>query len=264
MINFIVPVKSKKVASDWPRFCALFERTLSSICNQTNDNYMVTVVCHEIPEVKFKSDKVHFVQVEFDAPKLTSGDVEKNRALREGDKANKIKKGLEYSTQFDPKYIMVVDSDDCISNKIAAFIHTEDGSVPGWYVDKGYNYKEGSKYILLKKRTFNHLCGSCIIIKPELFEQLFATEPFLHYSHEKTVLSNNSKLVPLPFAGAIYSMANGENIFMSSGHAKGVIKRYVFNVGKYFQLLEKVYKYRVRIINKKFERSFGFYKIQSI
>lgn len=213
MVTFIVPVKSKKVTGDWPHFLKLVNRTLKSICNQTNENYKVIVVCHELPEVEYKNDKIHYVQVNFAPPVLKKRDFDEDNSFKELDKINKIKEGLSYAAQFNPEYTMVVDSDDCISNEIVDYA-LKNTSQPGWYVNKGYYYKEGSQYIFYKRKTFNFMCGTCVIVKPELINEFFEETPWLHFAHEKINLSNNITLAPLPFAGAVYSIANGENHFM--------------------------------------------------
>ncbi len=264
MLTFIVPVKSEKLASDWSAFCKLFERSLKSICNQKNDDFKVVVVCHEIPKIAFESDKVTYIQVDFAPPQLVENDWDKNRALKEGDKAKKIQEGMAHAKQSHPDYVMVVDSDDCVSNRIVSFVAEQDQNSPGWYVKMGYYYKEGAKYIFLNKHTFNNLCGSCIIIRPDLFHHLFRTEPWLYYFHERTELPDESKtkLRPLPFAAALYSMANGENHFMSVHHAKKLIKKPKLIGEKFFRTFyKKLAKYRIRFMTKSFRKSFNFYNV---
>ena len=264
MLTFIVPVKSKKLAADWSAFCKLFERSLRSICNQKNRNFKVIVVCHEIPKIDFESDKVTYVQVDFKPPTLVKDDWDKNRALKEGDKAKKIQKGMEHARQSHPEYVMVVDSDDCVSNKIVSFVAEQNQNAPGWFVKKGYYYREGAPYVFLNKHTFNNLCGSCIIIRSDLFHYLFRTEPWLYYFHERTELPDeaNTQLTPLPFAAALYSMANGENHFMSVQHAKKLVKQPKVVTGAFFRtFFKKLAKYRIRFLTKNFKESFNFYHV---
>ncbi len=261
MLTFIVPVKSELLASDWLAFSKLFERTLKSICNQINDNFKVIVVCHELPQVIFTSDKIEYVQVPFEPPTLVADDGDINRALKEGDKANKILVGFERAKKYKPDYIMVVDADDCISNTIVSFVAQQENNVPGWYIDKGYYYKEGAKYLFLNKKTFNDLCGSCIIIRTDLFLQLITHDPWLYYYHELKELPNGIALKPLPFAGALYSMANGENHLMSLQHALNRIKKPKIGGQFFLSLYHKLLKYSVRPITKKFKRSFNFYNV---
>jgi hypothetical protein len=263
MICFIVPVKSKIVSNDWPYFSKLVERTMRSLCNQDSLNFEIILVCHEAPEIDFFNEKIHKVHVDFDPPQLKQEESrEDGRMKKEIDKAKKIKFGEAYANKFNPDFLMVVDSDDLISNQIVSFVEQQPENSPGWYIEKGYNYKEGSSYVFYKNRTFNHLCGSTVIIRKDLLNELFITNPWLFYVHETTELSNGEKLMPIPFPGAIYSIANGENHFMSPGYAGKVIKRYIFDIRKYLQLFEKISKYRIRFINKKFRKTFNFYQLK--
>ena len=261
MLTFVVPVKSAQLASDWPAFCTLFERTLRSICNQENQNYRVIVVCHELPNISYENDKVDYIEVPFAVPVLESGNWGKNRELKEGDKANKILVGYEEAVKYKTDYIMVVDADDCISNKISGFVDERNGNVVGWYINKGYYYKEGAGYLFLNRKTFNNLCGSCIIIRADLFTQLIVDDPWLYYYHELKVLPNGNLLNPLPFIGALYSMANGENHFMSAEHAIKLIKKPKIDMSFFKVQYNKIAKYRIRFITNKFKKNFGFYKI---
>lgn len=262
MIVFIVPVKSKKVSGNWESFIKLFERSLKSICNQTSQDYKVVVSCHEIPEIEFKSDKVNYHVVSFPVPELKGKDDEIQRRLKEGDKANKILEGLEIAKQYGASHYMVVDSDDCINNKIAEFVKNDTTDSPGWYIKKGYYYQEGKPYAFLNKSNFNKFCGSCIIIKSELVEYLFSREPFLYYEHNTMTLKNGEHLKVLPFAGAMYSMANGENHYMSIGKAKSIAKKPSFFKFSFFKsIFSKLKKYSPKFITGRFKKSFNFYHV---
>lgn len=264
MFAFIVPIKSSKLASDWTAFSNLVERTLKSICNQNNDNFKVIVACHEMPDISYENDKIKFIQVPFAPPQLVENDWDKNRELKEGDKANKILVAYEQAKTYNPEYIMVVDADDCISNSIVSFVSKQEDGLPGWFVEKGYYYKEGTSYLFLNKKTFNNLCGTCIIIRTDLFPQIITTEPWLYYYHELKQLPNKTHLHPLPFPAALYSMANGENHFMSNDHAVKLLKN-KNSKKSYKDLITNLYnkfkKYSVRPITPKFKRTFGFYNV---
>ena len=218
MMAFVVPVKSETVSSDWTYFSSLVNRAINSICNQSNTNFKVIVVCHEIPETDFNDDsRVEFIQVDFAAPilKNNAGD----RWLKEADKGKKIKFASEHATTLGVKYIMTVDSDDCISNKICAFVSKNgNDSISGWYVKKGYLYPEGKSYVYLNLKNFNMVCGSCIIIKPELIDLMFGENFF--FKHGRTNFENGLSLLPLPFTGGLYSMVNGTNIALDNKEMK--------------------------------------------
>ena len=262
MFTFIVPVKSAQVSSDWEAFSRLFERTLRSICNQKNGNFRVVVACQEIPNIQFEDERVEFLVVDFPPPTLVKDDWEQNRQLKEGDKANKILVAYKKAIEYNPKYIMVVDADDLISNKIVDFALKSEGDVPGWYIKKGYYHKEGTKYLFLNRKAFNKFCGSCIIIRQDLFPELVLQEPFLYYDHFTMKLPGSGiNLIPLPFPGALYSMDNGENHFMSMDRAKYIVTKQMVRWNIVKGLWSKATKYSLRFITTNFKKSFGYYPL---
>ncbi|APA66414.1 hypothetical protein YQ22_14870 [Maribacter sp. 1_2014MBL_MicDiv] len=264
MICFLVPVKSKKLSSDWDKFSELVERSLKSINGQKDKDFQIVVACHELPTTKFEHPKVHYVQVEFDVPTLTNEDWEKDRQLKEGDKARKIQVAHKYATDnFNVDYFMVVDSDDCIHNGISKYVNSMiKNNEPGWYVNKGYFYTEGSKLAWMIRSNFNVRCGTCIIIRNDLFEQIIVKDPYLYYFHEKIELENNLKLKPYPKAAALYSMANGENHYMSQSKMMNLVNQTKFFTMDHIKsVYSKLSRYRPRRIGSSFKKSFNFYHI---
>lgn len=137
MLVFVVPVKSKTVTSDWSSFSKLVNRCINSICNQTNFNFKIIVSCHEIPETNFNDDsRVEFLNVDFPPPIMKNNHKDNLQAKR-ADKSKKVKFAADYAMKLGAQYIMTVDSDDCISNKICDFVFKNAAdSILGWYVKK--------------------------------------------------------------------------------------------------------------------------------
>lgn len=264
MLTFIVPVKSKKVTKSWEYFSKLFRRTLSSICNQTSQEFRVVVVCHEKPDTNFSHPKVEFIYVDFDAPNLAEAPPEKHNGMREEDKSKKILKGLEYIKKYHQDYVMVADADDYISNKIVAYVEENKAKgYAGWYFDKGYLYREGDKFISLNKRNFNSLCGTCIIVKPHLLTHIFKKMPHLLYVHHTIKLTDEAILRPFPSAGAIYNMANGENHFMSITMIKTLNSGALFSLVTLKSVIRKLKKYRIYPLHRTIKNEFGMYEIEN-
>lgn len=264
MICFLVPVKSKKLSSDWDKFSALVKRSLQSINGQKDKDFQIVVACHELPTNKFEHPQVHYMQVNFDIPQLSNEDWEEDRQLKEGDKARKIQSAYDYAIEkFDIDYFMVVDSDDCIHNGISKYVNSRiKDNTPGWYVDKGYFYTEGSKLAWMIRSNFNVRCGTCIIIKKDFFKQVILEEPFLYYFHEKVALEDNLSLKPFPKAAAIYSMANGENHYMSQSKMMNLVNQTKYFTKAHLQsVFSKVTRYRPRYIGNRFKRTFNFYPL---
>ena len=262
MITFIIPVKSEKVSGSWSQFSKLFERTLKSVTSQISQNFNVIVVCHEKPEIRFEHPNVEYLYVDFEVPQLKTAPKEKHDGMKEEDKSKKILAGVECAKKYNSDYLMVVDADDCISNKIVSFVEENSSKdTIGWYINKGYFYREGDKLISLNKENFNTLCGTCIIIQPSYIEAVFQQKPHLLYVHQTTGFSDGSKLLKLPFAGAIYSMANGENHYMSGGQMKNLSTGSIFRLETIKGIFRKLRKYSFRTLNRKIREEFGIYPL---
>lgn len=260
---FIVPVKSAVISASWPRFSKLFERCIKSVCQQTDQDFKVVVVCHEKPDTTFQHPNLYYHQVDF-APPLpeTETGFKLIHEAKEADKAKKIIAGLEFARQFNQPYAMVVDADDCINNQITAFVKKQPAEA-GWYFNSGYIYKEGSRFIFKKTKDFNSLCGTCIIVKTSYLRDIIS--PDLYFRHRSKKLDNGAQLKPLPFAGAIYTINNGENHFMNQSTVKhlntGAHIPKTSPLNKAIRLIKKVMKYRVWFLSGGFKQKFGVYPI---
>lgn len=263
MITFIVPVKSKKVSSDWPRFCKLFQRTVKSICGQTDKNFRLVAVCHEVPEIDFNHKNLVFLEVEFNPPIPKAFESEETfNKRREVDKGEKIMAGVAYAKKnFDTDYVMMVDSDDCISNRIASFVNGNDQDSPGWYLKFGYIHLDGKKF-LASTSKFSYLCGSSIIVKPDLIHYFFGTNPDLYFDHQLKTLDKGTNLSELPFFGGIYSMANGDNHYMSLQKAKNLNNPFGrLSRSELKRMYRKLRAYRFHFITRRIRDEFNFYQV---
>ena len=264
MVTFIIPVKSAQVSGSWSGFSKLVERTLKSVTNQTSQDFKVVVVCHEKPEINFTHPNIEYIQVDFGVPQLKDAPKEKHDGMKEEDKSNKILAGVAHAEQYNSDYFMVVDADDCISNKLVAYIEENaDKDEVGWYINKGYFYREGDKIISLNRENFNTLCGTCLIVKPEYFKGIFQHNPHLLYVHQTTEFDGGHKLKRLPFPGAVYSMANGENHYMSGGQMKNLGTKNLFSLETIKGIFRKLRKYRIKTLNNRIIGEFGIYPVGS-
>lgn len=253
MLVFIIPVKSKQVSYSWKCLSQLFERCLKSVCSQTSSDFKVVVTCHEKPETNFFHPNLHYLQVDFAPPSLSSPDYGQVKGSGDVDKAKKILAALTYIKQFNPDHVMVVDADDCVNQDIAEFVN-QNVSCNGWYLKQGYLYEEGKNFIYLNTKNFYQSCGSSIIIKYELCSVLFIGN---YYNHHNFILKDNVTLQKLPFVGAVYIIKHGENQFMTPQQAQQL----ALKENKLVFLLRKLLKYRPILLTKYFARKFGLYQI---
>lgn len=269
MLVFVVPVKSAKLSRDWSLASRLFERCLRAICGQTSPNFRAVIVCNERPDVSFHHPNVHYVDVLFPPPQPdpeephTSGyEYSRSKFIerQNADKARKIRTGLEYAERFAPKHSMVVDADDCVSRRLAEFLDGNPGG-NGWWFKSGYIHTEGSRFVHLNRQNFNVVCGSSVIAAFPHRNALLSNADF--YQH--AFYNPPEGFLPLPFPGAVYSMANGENIYMSAENRNqiyGSLLRRIFSK-RIFSVMWKVVNYRPMLLTQALRDEFGLYKLPS-
>lgn len=221
MIVFIIPVKRKEAATSWAELCKLFERCLRSVCNQTFSEFQVIVVCNEKPIISFEHPKVKYLEVDFPVPESTYN-------ARVDDRAKRVVAGLLAARKYNPSHVMSVDADDCISRNIADFV-SQNPESNGWYVDKGYEYEEGSRKISIRRKDFHKICGTCNIINYQLFNlpdqmmpynKLSGYDRFLggHPLAKGDLAERGTPIQPLPFPGVIFVRDRArESVSMQEG-----------------------------------------------
>ncbi|WP_130837075.1 glycosyltransferase family A protein [Lachnoclostridium sp. Marseille-P6806] len=215
MIYFGVPLRAKAVSRDWGRVSAQFERTLRSVCRQTSPEFKVLVACHDIPEGLRTDPRVEFLRAETPYPASRE-----EMMLDKGWKVSMIARRVR---ELGGGYVMLVDADDLISHRIAAYAAAHPGK-SGFLSASAYLYRDGSD-CCRKIRAPHRVCGSCAIVHyepeelpPELPRDLWDDSP-----REKWVIRRPHRQVPellraqgrplerLPFPSTIYVQDTGDN-----------------------------------------------------
>ncbi|MBD2463989.1 glycosyltransferase family 2 protein [Oscillatoria sp. FACHB-1407] len=236
MLSFVIPLQSPKVSKSWDTVTLLFERTLRSLCSQTSPNFNIVVACHERPEIGFHHPNITYINVDFPVP---AADV---RFEKVRDRMKKHLTALEYALRSHPTHVMKVDADDLVSRHLAAYVD-QHPNANGWYMRQGYLYEEGSQQIYLARNDFYKRCGSCNILRADLArvpEDLhdptldFASYYTKHSTVMKLLAHQGNPLEPLPFAGALYTYAHGENASgnrnkPTTGHVLRRVKTFFVN-----------------------------------
>ncbi|ARV59055.1 hypothetical protein BZZ01_10780 [Nostocales cyanobacterium HT-58-2] len=217
MLVFVIPLKSPQASKSWELVTKLFERCIKSVCNQTSSDYRVIVVCHERPRLEFHHPHITYIQVDF--PPANEPDA---FCIGHTDKGRKILKGLIHAQEFSPSHTMTVDADDCVSKHLAEFVN-QNHNKPGWFISKGFKYQDESNFVYIKRRNFYKICGTSHILSYDLnklpknpeYNRGYGYYRF-YIDHEKvreTLAKDGNVLEPLPFPGAVYIVANGENFY---------------------------------------------------
>lgn len=265
MLVFVVPLKSKKKSKSWQLVSCLLERCLKSICNQTLPNFKVIVVCNERPELNFHHPSVTYLEVNFSIEKKTKSI---NYKGNETDKNRKIYTGLLYAERFNPSYICLVDADDCVSRRLVEFVNKNPQS-NGWFINKGYEYKERSKSVFRRKKNFHLRCGTSHIIRFEALKPLIQCTRFsdidwkflYHQDIVNIMKAKKCVLDELPFEGAIKIVDNGENIVdQESIFLKIISNRPTEKILFYFRkILKKIFS---QPLSQSIRNEFGLYDIE--
>jgi hypothetical protein len=200
--------------------------------------------------------------VEFDPPIINSENYQYRSDLREADKSRKILEALQFHRVADSDFVMVVDSDDLISNQLAEFVSKSKGdSDVGWYARSGFLFWERSNFLLLLRKEFHLRCGTCQIIRPDLLSKQFDTNAGLFFDHKNIEITPGQSLKALPFSGVIYSMANGENMYMSEEQIRTLNKITGKLIGVFQWITRKSVKYFPYFITSRIRKEFGLYRI---
>ncbi len=244
MIAFIVPFRSKISSSNWVYHSALVNRTLTSLCNQVNKNFKVIVVYTDFPENKIENE--HITYLDFPYPLLKANEItdfdsyvkkyyETGYAQNEMDQARRTIFGCRHAIEMGCTYMMSVDADDLVSDKVSAFVQQHADTMPaGWYVNKGYVYLEGANYMYRYPRNLYQFCATAYIIRADLItipdmssKNLIDYNFFSSHAWLKERLRDYKQTIiaPLPFSAVVYilntaSWTNYGSKFKGSGIRK--------------------------------------------
>ena len=250
MLIFIVPLQAPAASRDWRRVSLLARRSLNSLVNQTDSEFRVLLVCNEPPAGFEDHPRIEVVQRDFPLP----GPVHESRMTN---KWLKVRVGLVAARAMVPAHTMVVDADDCVSRRLAEHV-SRHPSENGWYFGTGYMHDEGSRLIYYRPRGFDGVCGTSNIVRVEAGD-LPETEcggrddsAILRGGHtqiRREMDALGRPLAELPFPGAVYNLATGENhtgFSLSGWRSKKV-------------LLQKLFRYRP--LTTRIRREFGLVEL---
>ena len=207
MLYFIVPLRSRKSSIDWNKVVSDFNMTLKSILNQQNPNFKVIVACTDIPDYP-ADERIEIIVVEPD---------NRNTNAQISDKWIKIRAMCLRIHELGGGYIMPVDADDLVSNKISGLV-AQGGSQAGYIAKTGYEYDEKMKKIKISPKFYN-LCGTCAVMYCPVDELPQSNESHINHpilavhTRWKSIFEKkNTPLKPFPFKPVIYKINTGENL----------------------------------------------------
>jgi hypothetical protein len=234
LVTFIIPVRHQDNARDWSLLKANLAQTVASISNQTNGDWRGIIVANEGADLPDLPERFGVERVTFppnDMHELGKASIEDFRDAFRADKGRRVLMGMLRAR--DSRFFMIVDDDDFVSARIVQYV-SENPDANGWMIDRGYIWDHGGK-LLLGHDDFNHLCGTSLIIRsdlyglPERFEHASLDWIKLmlgsHHRITDVLAEHGTPLAALPFRGAVYRVAHG------GSHSKtpSLLVRYFLN-----------------------------------
>ena len=262
LVTFIIPVRHQDNARDWSLLKANLAQTVASISNQTIDNWRGIIVANEGADLPDLPERFSVERVTFppnDMHERVNAGIEDFRDAFRIDKGRRVLMGMLRAR--DSRFFMIVDDDDFVSARIVQYV-SENLDANGWTIDRGYIWDHGGKFFL-GYDDFNHLCGTSLIIRsdlyglPDRFEQ--ASPDWIksmlgsHIRIAEILAGRGTPLTTLPFRGAVYRVAH------SGSHSRtpSLLARYFLSRGalkRPRQLLHNLSK--LRLIGETAKREF--------
>lgn len=221
-LGIVIPLKSKVISRNWDVTVAALVETLNSIVNQTNDNYCVAVVGHDIPaELRQQFPNFEFVTVDWDAPNRELPGFSHRDMLI--DKGLKIVRGFQTLRDQNVDYWFQLDSDDLLRQDFIEQAQAIKGTGGGVVLGGYFVYKEIDRVITTDEMVI--YSGSTFLLAakhvdiPEhtdLVEEDMKCSPWGRYPHmtidQFFTDEVKEEFVSLrePILG--YVLANGDNI----------------------------------------------------
>lgn len=226
MITFIIPLRHPASSKNWQNVVARLTETLTSAANACREgNARCILVANEEATLPPLPSAVDLLRVAIPPPAVSvfrgeADDNERRRAVWL-DKGLKVAAGAIRARAAGSRYVMSVDADDLVSNRIPSFVAQHAGE-PGWYVRTGWLLPVGGRIGALLP-DFHNWCGTYAIVRTDLLplaDRLETMDPEtvrLWFGHHRELIpalaSHESPLAPLPFPGAIYRIGHGDGNF---------------------------------------------------
>lgn len=267
MIGFIVPIKPKRFSTNWQKETRLLERTLGAMLNQTDTGFKIFIPYTDKPEISFEHPAITWIPFEMpfvETKEIVDFESKVKRWMPDPvyvskmfDKGRKIMLACKYAKEAGCNFMMPVDSDDLISNKLAAFVNNSPADSVGWVLRKGFMHLE-SLNILIKKKDIFKVNGSTNIINasyvpdPDFSSRYYYDFNFFEghgYLPLRMQEMYNKQQSDLPFVGVVY-VIHADN----ASHINKILSL------KNFKTFAKIALHG-KLLNKKIIREFNLVKI---
>jgi hypothetical protein len=246
MLVFVVPVRHPASVVHWSAVYDRLSETLASIGQQRSGEWRVVIAANTGTSLPALGPTTSVRWVELPLPVLPDPAIDKE-GLFEGIRQDKGQRVLAALRDIDDQdYVMTVDYDDWISNRIAGYVADNTGG-PGWVLSRGYVY--GGGRVLVGHHRFNEICGSSLVIRRQhlnivagdetVREALVRRRLGSHRFNRQDLAAAGTPLAVLPFPGAVYRVGSSDavtgskDLFRYVGDARMAVRhplRFAHNV----------------------------------
>jgi hypothetical protein len=217
---FGIPLRAKALSDDWDLVCKNLERTLSSLSQQKDKDFIVYIAAHEHPPVNFQNLTVK-VLLATHTPDINKMGGDKGR------KKQMIGASLR-EDGYESVYFMHLDADDLVDPSLVEFVQRDDNK-RGYLLTRGYIYDVMNDRISKSKAFYKH-CGSCAILyfTRDDFplnikdKNCYYSQFGRHKQYKDVALQFGRELQPLKKPMVVYMVNHGENTrkYRGKGQAK--------------------------------------------
>jgi hypothetical protein len=204
---------------------------MASISSQTHHDWQGIVVANEGADLPDMPAQFSTVRVRFppnDLHEMGEANLEAVYEAFRADKGRRVLAGMLAAR--DSRFFMIVDDDDFVSSRLARHA-SENPEANGWTIERGYIWDDGGR-LLLGYDEFNHLCGTSLIVRSDLYglpgrfedASLDWIKSMLgsHVRIADILAGRGTPLTPLPFRGAVYRVAHAG----SHSKAPSLVRKY--------------------------------------
>jgi glycosyltransferase involved in cell wall biosynthesis len=214
LVLFIIPLVSRRYASDWEKTTKMLEETLASIRNQSVPSFHCIIVSDQMPDLTYQSG-ISFVESDFDLADS------RRYGARCIDKQKKVYLALLEARQYNPGYVMIIDGDDWLHRDVIKFVQ-ENSEDDCFILGKGY-YLQDPKWELRRGYRMEKACASTSIfrfnakifptqlLKDEMYAYMkFPLSSTPHVRSPQNAFSSwDYKSKDIPFCSVIYRVHDG-------------------------------------------------------
>lgn len=266
-LAYCIPLIHPSAVHSWVEVCNRLCETVSSLINASGSNAGIFIGTNR--EASLPKLPLCVTNIPLDIPPPASPvfrhaalSEETHRELVRLDKGLKLLAAITQARACGYQYIMTVDADDLVSNRVPQWVKHNLG-VPGWYVQQGWLHTVGSRWIY-REPQFHEICGTCFIIRIDILD--IPTDPSLmpedaikkklgsHKFLTKILESRGTPLAPLPFPGGVYRIGHEGNVSETVSLKALCFQRYM--------LRQRPLKFaknllRLRPLTRSFQSEFG-------